>query len=134
MKSTSTILKQSAKQLRLSPVAHSRAQGLLQRRWNTTGSTPPQKEVSPHVCFTGVLIILFLKSEPISLELELTIMLELQIGFYKTFTRPIAKVLLMATFTYQLVYWGWVKLETDEVKGLKNGQLFPLLVFDIWGK
>ncbi|KAE9366207.1 hypothetical protein N431DRAFT_472760 [Stipitochalara longipes BDJ] len=38
------------------------------------------------------------------------------IGFYKTFTRPVAKVLLMATFTYQLAYWGWVKLEKDEIK------------------
>lgn len=47
-------------------------------------------------------------------------MLSWQIGFYKTFTRPIAKVLLMATFTYQLAYWAWVKLETDEVKEGKN--------------
>ncbi|OAQ63502.1 hypothetical protein VFPPC_14664 [Pochonia chlamydosporia 170] len=34
--------------------------------------------------------------------------------FYKTFTRPIAKVLVVAVFTYQFVYWGWVKLEADE--------------------
>lgn len=26
----------------------------------------------------------------------------------------------MATFTYQLVYWAWVKLETDEVKEGKS--------------
>ncbi|KAK0110814.1 hypothetical protein ONS96_002407 [Cadophora gregata f. sp. sojae] len=42
------------------------------------------------------------------------------IGFYKTFTRPIAKVLLMATFTYQFVYWGWVYLEKDEIKKQKS--------------
>ncbi|VUC34942.1 unnamed protein product [Clonostachys rosea] len=35
--------------------------------------------------------------------------------FYKTFTRPIAKVILGAVLTYQLVYWAWVKLETDEI-------------------
>ncbi|KAG8159400.1 hypothetical protein KVR01_011061 [Diaporthe batatas] len=36
--------------------------------------------------------------------------------FYKDFTRPVAKVLLMAMFTYQLAYWGWVKLEQDETR------------------
>jgi hypothetical protein len=39
-----------------------------------------------------------------------------QVNFYKTFTRPIAKVLLLATFTYQLSYYFWVKLEKDEIK------------------
>ena len=27
----------------------------------------------------------------------------------------------MATFTYQLAYWGWVKLEKDEVKAERTG-------------
>ncbi|KUJ15575.1 uncharacterized protein LY89DRAFT_735676 [Mollisia scopiformis] len=45
------------------------------------------------------------------------------VGFYKTFTRPVAKVLLMATFTYQLAYWGWVKLEKDEIKREKSAEL-----------
>ncbi|KAE8442449.1 hypothetical protein EG329_003350 [Mollisiaceae sp. DMI_Dod_QoI] len=44
------------------------------------------------------------------------------VGFYKTFTRPVAKVLLMATFTYQLTYWAWVKLEKDEIKREKTGE------------
>ncbi|CAN8095652.1 unnamed protein product [Discula destructiva] len=35
--------------------------------------------------------------------------------FYKTFTRPVTKVLLMAFFTYQLAYWSWTKLEQDEI-------------------
>ena len=39
-----------------------------------------------------------------------------QVGFYKEFARPIAKVLLMAMLTYQLTYWLWVKLEKDEIK------------------
>ncbi|KAI9898221.1 hypothetical protein N3K66_006581 [Trichothecium roseum] len=36
--------------------------------------------------------------------------------FYKTFTRPIAKTLLIAVFTYQFAYWAWSKLETDEIR------------------
>jgi hypothetical protein len=34
----------------------------------------------------------------------------------------VAKVLLMATFTYQLAYWGWVKLEKEEIKRDRNGE------------
>ncbi|PBP20902.1 hypothetical protein BUE80_DR008329 [Diplocarpon rosae] len=45
------------------------------------------------------------------------------VGFYKTFTRPIAKVLLMATFTYQLTYWGWVYLEKAEIKKQKTAEI-----------
>ncbi|KAI1096893.1 hypothetical protein F5B19DRAFT_488099 [Rostrohypoxylon terebratum] len=36
--------------------------------------------------------------------------------FYRTFGRPIAKVFLLAIFTYQLAYYFWVRLETDEIK------------------
>lgn len=28
----------------------------------------------------------------------------------------------MATFTYQLAYWGWQKLEKEEIKRKKTGQ------------
>jgi hypothetical protein len=31
-------------------------------------------------------------------------------------------MLLLATFTYQVAYWGWVKLEKDEIKALRNGE------------
>ncbi|KAI1805489.1 hypothetical protein F4811DRAFT_514995, partial [Daldinia bambusicola] len=37
--------------------------------------------------------------------------------FYKTFGRPMAKVFLLAVFTYQLAYYFWVRLENDEIKG-----------------
>ncbi|EQK98077.1 hypothetical protein OCS_06210 [Ophiocordyceps sinensis CO18] len=40
----------------------------------------------------------------------------MQTQFYKTFTRPVAKVTLLAVFTYQVVYWAWAKLEADEVR------------------
>ncbi|ATZ51420.1 hypothetical protein BCIN_07g00600 [Botrytis cinerea B05.10] len=47
-------------------------------------------------------------------------------AFYKTFTRPIAKTLLIATFIYQLTYWGWVKLEKDELKAGKRREIKEL--------
>lgn len=45
-----------------------------------------------------------------------------QSQFYKTFTRPVAKVLLMALLTYQLIYWSWLKLETDEIRAERDGE------------
>ncbi|KAM3076009.1 hypothetical protein ACMFMF_005353 [Clarireedia jacksonii] len=44
-------------------------------------------------------------------------------NFYKTFTRPVAKVLLMATFTYQFVYWGWTRLEKNEMMDMKRKEI-----------
>jgi hypothetical protein len=46
--------------------------------------------------------------------------------FYKTFTRPIAKVLLTATLTYQFLYWAWVKLETDEIRAETDATITDL--------
>lgn len=48
-----------------------------------------------------------------------------QSHFYKTFTRPIAKVLLLAVFTYQVVYWTWAKLEADEIRANTDGLSCP---------
>ena len=39
---------------------------------------------------------------------------------YKTFAGPFAKVFLGAIFTYQVIYWTWLKLEMDESKVNKN--------------
>lgn len=50
-----------------------------------------------------------------------------KIGFYKSFGRPIAKVFLGAMFTYQMTYLLWLKLETQEVKASKTGDLVLLL-------
>ncbi|KAI9158766.1 LOW QUALITY PROTEIN: hypothetical protein HJFPF1_06764 [Paramyrothecium foliicola] len=50
----------------------------------------------------------------------------LQSQFYKQFTRPIAKVLLLAVFTYQFAYWSWVKLETDEVRAERDATIAGL--------
>jgi len=44
-----------------------------------------------------------------------------QVGFYRSFGRPIAKVFLGAVCTYQVVYILWTQLEIDEVKREKKG-------------
>ncbi|KAL4996540.1 hypothetical protein BDV10DRAFT_172061 [Aspergillus recurvatus] len=45
---------------------------------------------------------------------------------YKVFASPFAKVFLGAVFTYQVIYWTWVKLEMEDVKVGKNQQLAAL--------
>ncbi|KAL5337805.1 hypothetical protein BJX70DRAFT_399282 [Aspergillus crustosus] len=47
-------------------------------------------------------------------------------GRYKTFASPFAKVFLGAVFTYQVIYWSWLKLEMEEVKVGKNQQVAAL--------
>ncbi|GAB0138288.1 hypothetical protein EsDP_00006525 [Epichloe bromicola] len=49
-----------------------------------------------------------------------------QSQFYKTFARPIAKTLVIAVFTYQFFYWGWVKLETDEHQQKTDAEIADL--------
>jgi hypothetical protein len=39
---------------------------------------------------------------------------------FRPFARPFIKVFLGALFTYQVIYWAWFKLETEEKKLLKN--------------
>jgi hypothetical protein len=46
-----------------------------------------------------------------------------QMNNYKTFAVPFSKVFLGAVLTYQIIYWTWLKLETDEIKFEKNGTL-----------
>lgn len=54
-----------------------------------------------------------------------------KVGFYKSLGRPIAKVFFGAVFTYQVVYWLWVKLETDEIRDRKTSMClyWYLLIF-----
>ncbi|KIH94284.1 hypothetical protein SPBR_09226 [Sporothrix brasiliensis 5110] len=47
-------------------------------------------------------------------------------SFFKTFGRPIFKVCLMAIFTYQLVFFGWSKLEQDEIRSDKQAEITAL--------
>ncbi|KAK4458843.1 hypothetical protein QBC42DRAFT_275755 [Cladorrhinum samala] len=46
--------------------------------------------------------------------------------FYKAWTRPVAKTGLIAFFTYQLLYWGWSKLEFDEMKESREAEITRL--------
>ncbi|KAL4888700.1 hypothetical protein BDV59DRAFT_136840 [Aspergillus ambiguus] len=47
-------------------------------------------------------------------------------GRYKLFVSPFAKVFLGAIFTYQVIYWTWLKLEMDESKFEKNKEVASL--------
>lgn len=39
------------------------------------------------------------------------------------FGRPFVKVFLMGMFTYQLLYYAWVRLEKTAEKGKLNGEM-----------
>ncbi|TQV99082.1 hypothetical protein V2A60_004575 [Cordyceps javanica] len=47
-------------------------------------------------------------------------------SFYKTFSRPIAKVMILAVFTYQVAYWSWIKLEADEARDKIDAEIETL--------
>ena len=49
----------------------------------------------------------------------------IQVGFYRSFGRPIAKTFFGAVFTYQVIYFVWVKLDVDEMKAKKSGISSP---------
>ncbi|KAL2021216.1 hypothetical protein VTK56DRAFT_7403 [Thermocarpiscus australiensis] len=46
--------------------------------------------------------------------------------FYRTFTRPVAKCALLAVFVYQLVYYGWTRLEHNEIKAQRQAEIARL--------
>jgi hypothetical protein len=48
---------------------------------------------------------------------------------FRPFGSPFLKVFLGAIFTYQVIYYAWKKLETNEKMLLKNGTPSPLLSF-----
>ncbi|KAF2242551.1 hypothetical protein BU26DRAFT_609888 [Trematosphaeria pertusa] len=47
-------------------------------------------------------------------------------AFYRTFASPLLKTFLGALFTYQVLYWGWLKLEVIEEKVQKQGEIMGL--------
>lgn len=49
-----------------------------------------------------------------------------QRAFYRDFGAPVAKVFLGALVTYQVLYWGWLKLESLETKEKKNAEITSL--------
>ncbi|KAH7008044.1 hypothetical protein EDB80DRAFT_715269 [Ilyonectria destructans] len=46
--------------------------------------------------------------------------------FYRQFTRPVAKTLLLAVFTYQFAYWAWAKAEADEIRADRDATIAGL--------
>lgn len=67
--------------------------------------------MSPHV------------SEAFRMSLPRFMAYKVQLGFYRSFGRPIAKVFLGAVFTYQVIYFAWVKLDVEDVKDKKSSSL-----------
>ncbi|KXL50590.1 hypothetical protein M433DRAFT_141103 [Acidomyces richmondensis BFW] len=47
-------------------------------------------------------------------------------SFYGTFGRPIAKNLLIALATFQILYLSWLKLESMEIKREKESEIHSL--------
>ncbi|PLN75357.1 hypothetical protein BDW42DRAFT_180826 [Aspergillus taichungensis] len=45
---------------------------------------------------------------------------------YRLFASPFAKVFLGGIFTYQVIYWTWLKLEMDESKWEKRQEATAL--------
>ncbi|CAF9916190.1 MAG: hypothetical protein GOMPHAMPRED_000923 [Gomphillus americanus] len=49
------------------------------------------------------------------------------VGFYKSFGRPFAKVFLMGFCSYQIFYYTWIHLESNEMKQIKQKELDGLV-------
>lgn len=47
-------------------------------------------------------------------------------NFYRTHGRALLKALTLAFFTYQVVYWAWLVLETEEIKADKSREIEKL--------
>ena len=51
---------------------------------------------------------------------------ERPVSIYKTHGRALFKALTLAFFSYQVVYWAWLTLETEEIKDQKNQEIKSL--------
>jgi hypothetical protein len=47
-------------------------------------------------------------------------------NFYRTHGRALFKALTLAFFTYQVCYWAWLVLETEEIKDQKTREITSL--------
>jgi len=128
------VLRQLVRQSRTTPISTSRLPVLLtpqssisntRIRWNSTQQPQPQTPSqspsaepppNPHVC-------LHLPSLKLNCVLipDNRANSQYQRNFYKEFGRPVAKVFLMAIFTYQLVYFFWAALDIDASVREKEG-------------
>ncbi|KAL2392125.1 hypothetical protein ABEF95_003213 [Exophiala dermatitidis] len=51
---------------------------------------------------------------------------EKPVNFYRSHGRALAKALTLAFLSYQIVYWAWLYLETEEIKHEKNQEIKAL--------
>ena len=51
---------------------------------------------------------------------------ERPVNFYRTHGRAFAKVLTLAFLTYQITYWTWLMLKTEEIRDQKNREIKSL--------
>jgi len=51
---------------------------------------------------------------------------EKPLNFYKTHGRAFFKAITLAFLTYQIAYWAWLTLETEEIKDQKNREIKSL--------
>ncbi|KAL6242343.1 hypothetical protein RBB50_010891 [Rhinocladiella similis] len=51
---------------------------------------------------------------------------EKPINFYSTHGRAFFKAMTLAFLTYQIAYWAWLTLETEEIKDQKNREIKTL--------
>lgn len=51
---------------------------------------------------------------------------EKPINFYKTHGRAFFKAITLSFLTYQIAYWAWLTLETEEIKDQKNREIKSL--------
>ncbi|EXJ96370.1 hypothetical protein A1O1_01496 [Capronia coronata CBS 617.96] len=51
---------------------------------------------------------------------------ERPVNFYRTHGRALLKALTLAFLTYQIAYWAWLTLETEEIKDQKNREIKSL--------
>ncbi|KAK5460854.1 hypothetical protein LTS15_002917 [Exophiala xenobiotica] len=51
---------------------------------------------------------------------------EKPVNFYKTHGRAFFKAITLAFLTYQIAYWAWLTLETEEIKDQKNREIKSL--------
>ncbi|EXJ79079.1 hypothetical protein A1O3_08580, partial [Capronia epimyces CBS 606.96] len=51
---------------------------------------------------------------------------EKPVNFYQTHGRAVFKALTLAFLSYQIVYWTWLTLETEEIKDQKNREIETL--------
>jgi hypothetical protein len=62
-----------------------------------------------------------LRQSPAGHEIE-----DRPVNFYRSHGRALFKALTLAFFSYQIVYWSWLTLETEELKAHRDQEIKSL--------